>query len=167
MQNRSREAVESLTGSMMEPEYELSDEQWLLIADLFPESPVGPQGGRPTVPARACVEGILWILRSGARWKDMPRHFPSATTCWRRHRAWTESGIWQRAWGRLLRSLDRAGQVDHRESFADASFSPAKKGVRRSERPSEARVPRSSFSRTLTGFPWASILQVPVPMSRL
>lgn len=146
MADRSRGAVESPAGSTMEPEFELTDEQWHLISDLFPESGVGPEGGRPTAPARDCVEGILWILRSGARWKDLPRHFPSASTCWRRHRDWTESGVWEKAWSRLTRLLDRRGRIKHEESFADGTFSPAKKGVKRLARRNAVREPRSWFS---------------------
>jgi len=98
MSDRSRQAVESPAGSTMEPEFELTDEQWNLISDLFPEAPPRPKGGRPPAPVRHCVEGILWILRSGARWKDLPKCFPSDTTCWRRHKEWTEAGIWEQAW---------------------------------------------------------------------
>jgi transposase len=127
MKKRSRVAVESPTGSKMEPELELTDERWLLINDLFPESPVGPKGGRPVVASRLCVEGILWLLRSGARWKDMPAHFPSATTCWRRHRDWTRSGAWEKAWARLVRRLDREGRVDREESWWGGTDSSAKK----------------------------------------
>jgi len=146
MKKRSRPAVESPAGSTMEPEFELTDERWLLIKDLFPETPVGPKGGRPVAASRPCVEGILWILRSGARWKDMPSRFPSSTTCWRRHREWTRSGAWEKAWARLVRRLDREGRVDCEESFADGTFSSAKKGEKRSARPNAARAPRSCSS---------------------
>ena len=57
------------TGSRTAPKPYLSDEQWLLIADLFPHPPVSPQGGRPRVLPRPCLEGILWVLTSGARWQ--------------------------------------------------------------------------------------------------
>lgn len=131
MTNRSRVAVETPAGSTTDTQYELSDEQWQLISDLFCDSPVGPKGGRPTAPSRLCVEGILWILRTGARWKDLPMRFPSDTTCWRRLKAWTEAGIWQQAWARLIRLLDRDGRVQHEEAFADGTFSSAKKGEKR------------------------------------
>ena len=131
MTNRSREAVESPAGSTTEPEFELTDEQWQLISDLFPTRPVGPKGGRPPAESRPCVEGILRMLRSGARWKDLPKCFPSVTTCWRRHRDWTENGVWEKAWARLTRMLDRRGSIQHEEAFADGTFSPAKKGVTR------------------------------------
>ena len=154
MANRSRWAVESPTGSMMEPNcFELTDEQWQLISDLFPESSIGPKGGRPPAPSRDCVEGILWILRSGARWKDLPKCFPSYVTCWRRHKEWTEAGVWQKAWARLARALHREGYVDHEESFADGTFSPAKKGENALVRPSAAKVPRSWSSSMATVCP--------------
>ena len=121
-------------GSRMEPDLnelqpELTDEQWLLIADLFSHAPPGPKGGRPRANSRACFEGILWVLRSGARWKDLPSRFPSYATCWRRFAAWSAEGIWEKALCRLLRKLDRQGKVDWAEGFADATFASAKKGA--------------------------------------
>lgn len=129
MSNRSRRTCTASAGSKMEPEFELTDERWQMIADLFPEKDVGPKGGRPPVSSRPCVEGILWILRTGARWKDLPKHFPSPATCWRRLKAWTEAGVWEKAWARLLRKLDRCGELHREECMADGTFSPAKKGV--------------------------------------
>ena len=95
------------TGSRTAPKPYLSDEQWLLIADLFPHPPVAPQGGRPRVLPRPCLEGILWVLTSGARWQALfaskkgPERYPSPATCWRRHREWTDAGVFLAAWGRL------------------------------------------------------------------
>lgn len=125
---RSRETVEPSAGSRMEPEFELTNEQWSQIKEFFPESKASPLGGRPPAPNRACVEGIIWILRSGAPWRLLPRCYPSDTTCWRRHKEWTEAGIWEKAWARLMRMLDRRGQLDLEETIADGTFSSAKKG---------------------------------------
>lgn len=108
---------------------ELSDEHWGLVADLFSNGRPSPKGGRPKVDPRACFEGILWLLRSGGRWKDMPPCFPSSTTCWRRFVQWTDSGILDKAWKRLIRKLDKEGKIDWKEGFADGTFSPAKKGA--------------------------------------
>jgi len=162
MTNRSREAAEPPTGSTTEPEFELTDEQWHLIEDLFPKPIVGPQGGRRPKSPRPCVEGILWMLRSGARWKDLPKRFPSSSTCWRRHHAWTLAGIWQQAWARLVRALDRQGRVKHDESFADGTFSSAKKGATRSARPNAGREPRSWSLPTPRACRWESTRPAPV-----
>jgi len=167
MIKRSHPAVESPEGPKTEPEFELTDERWQLIKDLFLETPVGPKGGRPVMASRSCVEGILWILRSGARWKDMPSRFPSATTCWRRHRAWTRAGIWEKAWARLIRQLDREGRVDREESFADGTFSSAKKGAKRSARQNAARAPRSWSSPMAMVFRSASTRPALVPTKSL
>ena len=68
----------------------LTDEQWALIADLFAPPRRNPSDpGRPRADVRHCFEGILWVLRSGARWKDLPRSFPSYVTCWRRFMEWS------------------------------------------------------------------------------
>ena len=75
------------TGSRTTPQPFLEDSQWFLIADLFPHPPVGKQGGRPRVAPRACLEGILWVLWSGARWKDLPVRYPSPATSLRRFQA--------------------------------------------------------------------------------
>ena len=82
------------------PQPQLSDEQWLLISDLFSVPPPDPRGGRPRADVRRCLEGILWVLRSGARWKDLPRSFPSYVTCWRRFVEWSSMGLWDQAWRR-------------------------------------------------------------------
>ncbi|TWT35435.1 hypothetical protein KOR34_03260 [Posidoniimonas corsicana] len=62
-------------------------------------------------------------------WKDLPARFPSYPTCWRRFVEWTESGVLRNARRRLTDKLDRAGQVDWSEGFADAAFASAQKGV--------------------------------------
>lgn len=143
MAKRPDVTVEPFGESEVDSVFELSDEHWALIADLFPTPPIGPRGGRPQVESRSCFEGILWVLRSGARWKDLPENFPSSATCWRRLKAWTEAGIWEKACRRLLGKLDRQGRIDHEESFADGTFSSAKKGVNALARPSVVKAPRS------------------------
>ncbi|HMW71858.1 MAG TPA: IS5 family transposase [Cellvibrionaceae bacterium] len=73
------------------------------------------------------TEGILWILRSGARWKDLPAHYPSPSTCWRRLQYWEESDSWLKAWRKFLRQLDRKSLLNWEEVFSDDSFASAKK----------------------------------------
>ena len=69
------------TGSRTAPKPFISDSQWKLIKDLFPKPRSSPHGGRPPADARACLEGIIWVLKTGARWKDLPDRYPSSSTC--------------------------------------------------------------------------------------
>jgi transposase len=81
----------------------LSERQWELIENLFPEPKRRRDGrGRPWASNRQCVEGILWVLRTGARWRDLPAEYPSGVTCWRRLRRWEDEGVWLEAWQQLL-----------------------------------------------------------------
>src|SRR5579864_6418937 len=76
----------------------LTEAQWQKIAPLLPQPPQHRQGGRPWVENRRVLEGILWILRSGARWQDLPEKYPHPSTCWRRLRDWEEQGVWLKVW---------------------------------------------------------------------
>ena len=107
----------------------LTDEQWAKIEPLLPPLPPHPKGGRPWCDNRCVVEGILWILKTGARWRDLPDEYPSPSTCWRRLQQWEEEEVWLEIWRTFLAELDQQGRLEWRESFADASFAPAKKGA--------------------------------------
>jgi transposase len=164
MTDRSRDAA----GSRMEPDLnlprpQLTDEQWLLIADLFPVPAPDPRGGRPRADVRQCLEGILWVLRTGARWKDLPRSFPSYVTCWRRFVEWSGNCVWDQAWRRLVEQLDRQGRVNWDEGFADGTFASAKKGAILSARPSGARGPSSWSWSTEPACRWRSTSRAPAP----
>ena len=117
---------------------ELTDEQWIKIAPHLPTPPRSRKGGPTPRANRDCFEGLLWILRTGARWKDVPDCFPSGSTCWRRLRDWDRIGAWEAAW---LAFVDELGARDRslwEVVFADAMFTPAKKGATASVRPSAA-----------------------------
>lgn len=119
---------------------ELTDEQWKKIEPLLPKIKCSKAGGRKPIEHRPCFQGILWVLRSGARWKDLPKQYPSPSTCWRRLRDWEEQGIWLDIWRTFLGELDEKGCLDWEETFADGSFAPAKKGAHASEKPNAERV---------------------------
>ena len=118
----------------------LSDEQWKRVKPFLPQVKPSKRGGRPRADDRACFEGILWVLRSGARWKDLPDRFPSPSTCWRRLNEWADAGILVEIWHAFLDKLDEQGLLNWEEIFVDASFSPAKKGATTWEKPSVERV---------------------------
>jgi len=69
----------------------LKDEQWKKLEPLLPKTAPGKNGGRPWNDNRQVLEGILWVLKSGARWRDLPSRYPSASTCWRRLKLSPES----------------------------------------------------------------------------
>jgi transposase len=132
---------------------ELTNEQWNLIEPIIskflPEK--DPRGRKPR-DAREVLNGILWILRTGAPWKDMPERYPPYQTCHRRFQEWIELGIFQAILHELAEDLYERGKIDIREAFIDGSFAPAKKGVLLSARRSVAKVPRSWQSQTLLVF---------------
>ena len=86
----------------------LTEAQWKKIAPLLPQPPRQRQGGRPWIENRRVLEGILWILRSGARWQDLPEKYPHPSTCWRRLRDWDEQGVWLNIWRAFLGELHDA-----------------------------------------------------------
>ncbi len=73
----------------------LTDEQWKTIEPLLPPPTGSPKGGPKPIANRPVFEGILWVLRSGARWKELSERSPLPNTCWcwRRLRDWKEQGV--------------------------------------------------------------------------
>jgi len=132
----------------------LTDPQWEKIRPLLPKLPRRRQGGRPRAPDRKVLEGILWILRSGARWQDLPDEFPHPSTCWRRLRDWEEQGIWLNIWRAFLSELNERQQLKWSESFLDGSFAPAKKGALRSEKPAGGKARSGWWWSTARVFLW-------------
>jgi transposase len=118
----------------------LTDAHWQHIAPLLPEHPRSPKGGRPWCDDRECLEGILWLLRNGGRWCDIPIDLPSPSTCWRRLHAWANAGILQEIHTFLIQELDDLGKIDLDELLADATFIRAKKGAPTWEIPRLARA---------------------------
>lgn len=152
---------------MAREQSELTDRQWAKIAPLLPEPKPSPRGGRTPIANRRVFEGILWVLRSGARWKDLPKRFPSPSTCWRRLRKWEEEGIWLKAWRALLGELDVKRRLRWYETFADGTFSPAKKGAHASARPNAERVRSLWWWQTARVFLWECSLPRPHQMKSL
>jgi len=124
---------------------ELTDEQWVIIAPLIPEPPRREDGrGRPWKDSREVMNGILWVLRSGARWDDLPERFPPYQICHRRFQQWVRDGVLWSLLEALAEDLQTRGELDLTECFIDGMFVVAKKEGAEWERPSGARV-RSSW----------------------
>jgi len=119
-------------------EQELLDRMWERVRPLLPVRPVNPKGGRPWADDKACFAGIVYQLRNNVRWNHLPPCFPSGVTCWRRHRDWTQAGVWHRVWRVVLAELAEAGALDTSELFLDATFAEARKGGSASAAPAAA-----------------------------
>ena len=122
----------------------VSDELWAQIEPLLPEHEASELGGRPRVPDRAALTGILFVLKTGIQWEDLPQemHCGSGMTCWRRLREWQAAGVWERLHLHILQRLQHAEQIDWQRCSLDASSvpSPPRPGKRRPQphRPRQA-----------------------------
>jgi transposase len=132
---------------------DLTDAQWSSLDPLVPEPPRRRDGrGRPWKDRRAVLNGVLWVLRTGAPWSDLPERYPSYQTRHRRFQQWVRSGIMRGVLEALAEDLRIRGRLDIREAFIDGSFAPAKKGDRRSGKRSVAKERRSWLSQIATGY---------------
>lgn len=108
----------------------LPDDLWAIVEPLLPAEPPKPKGGRPRVSDRACLTGIIFVLKSGIPWEMLPQEMGcgSGVTCWRRLRDWQDAGVWDRVHHTLLDRLGAADQIDWDRAALDSASVPAKKG---------------------------------------
>lgn len=117
----------------------LPDALWEKIRPLLPSEPPKPQGGRPRVSNRACLTGILFVLKTGTPWEYLPQEMGCGCgmTCWRRLRDWQGAGVWQKIWELLLNELGRAGEIHLARAVIDSCSVRALLGGRK-----PGRIPR-------------------------
>ena len=136
----------------------LTDEQWKKIEPLLPQPKSRGRHrkrGRPRKTNRQVLEGILWILKTGARWRDLPRDFGvSSSVCWKRLQEWEAQGVWLRLWRAFLSELDAQDKLDWDEVFLDGSFASAKKGALASAKPSVGRARSGWWWSTARVYLW-------------
>jgi transposase len=131
---------------------DLTDEQWKTLDPLIPKPRTRSDGrGRPWKSRRSVTNGIVWVLRTGAPWADLPDRCPSFQTCHRRFQQWVRSGVMTRIMTALPLKLTAKGGIDVREAFMDASFAAAKKGDIGSERRNAAKEQKSWRLQIVTG----------------
>jgi transposase len=132
----------------------VSDALWREITPLLPPHPPRPKGGRPPVPDRAALTGILFVLKSGIPWEMLPREMGcgSGMTCWRRLRDWQRAGVWAKLHRVLLDRLGRANAIDWSRCALDSAAVAAKRGV-----------PRPARTRPIAAVPAANAISWSTP----
>jgi transposase len=115
---------------------DLTNVQWERLRPLLP--PQKPQTGRPAGDHRTVLNGILWILRTGAPWRDLPERYGPWRTVASRFYRWQKAGIWQRLFEAVQQQADAAGRLDWEIHYVDGTIvrahqhaAGAKKGPRR------------------------------------
>ena len=100
----------------------LPDRLWDLVELLLPAPVPKPLGGRPRLSDRACLTGIVFVLRSGIPWRMLPKELGcgSGMSCWRRLRDWQQVGLWDLIHFALLNWLSRENQIDWSRAIVDS-----------------------------------------------
>jgi transposase len=140
---------------------ELTNAQWSEIEHCFPASErnrPGAQGGRPFRNPRDVLNGVLWMMRTGAPWADMPRRYPPYQTSHRRFQKWVRDGVFECILKELRSDPYRRGGVRDVEAFIDGTYVEAKKGALVSENVARATPRRSWRSQTAMVFHSLSLL---------
>jgi transposase len=116
---------------LIEVSLQVSDALWERVATVLPAEPARRGRGRPRVSDRACLEGILYVARSGQPWSRVPRGmgFAHGKTCWRRFDEWTRHGIWPALLDAIL--ADGMAGLELERVLVDATTVTAKKGARK------------------------------------
>jgi transposase len=128
---------------------QVGDDLWEAIAPLIPPEPPKPKGGRPPVPPRKALGGILLVLRTGIGWQELTTEmgFGSGSTCWRRLEAWQTAGVWERLHRILLDRLGDAEKIDWSRASVDGSSVAAKRGA---NKPGRTRRIAANRARSAT-----------------
>jgi transposase len=141
---------------------DLREEQWNLVQSFIPQSIHATTRGRPPVDPRKVLNGILWIMRTGAPWSDLPRRYGAYQTCHRYFQKWVKEWVLDTILKALAEDLRRRGKIDLSECFIDATFAGAKKGVRTLDLQSVGKGARSWQFQTAMVFLSPFVLPEPI-----
>src|SRR5712691_3398819 len=132
---------------------DLTEAQWNAIKEFIPKDTVREdRRGRPWGDRRRAFNGILWILRTGAPWQDLPTRYGAYQTVHRRLQNWRKQGVIEAVLQGLARDLHKRGGLDLSECFLDGSFAAAQKGALKLAIPSGVRAVKSWQLETLMVF---------------
>ena len=135
---------------------QISAALWKKIKPLLPQVKPSPKGGRPRLDDELALNGILFVLRTGIPWEDLPQElgFGSGMTCWRRLRAWQAAGVWHRLHLALLAELRGAGQLDFSRACVDGASVASPRGASsrgRTRRTGASSAANATLSPTAQG----------------
>lgn len=99
---------------------DLTEKQWQKLQPLLP--PHKPKTGRPNMDHRKVMNGILWILRTGAPWRDLPSRYGKWQTVSSRFYRWRRAGIWEKVLAALQSESDQSGAIDWEVHFVDGTI---------------------------------------------
>jgi len=113
----------------------VTDELWAVVEPVLPVAKLRRfrYPGRKPIDNRRALTGILFVLKTGIGWEDLPQEMGcgSGMTCWRRLRDWQAAGVWQRLHEVLLARLQQADQIDWSRAVVDSASLRALKGGRK------------------------------------
>src|SRR5687768_7426456 len=114
----------------------VSDDLWNAIEPFLPKESPKPKGGRPRVPNRAALAGIVFVLKTGIPWQMLPTELGcgSGSTCWRRLRDWQAAGVWKKLHERVLNWLGDQAAIDWSRASLDSLSVRAKRGASKRDR---------------------------------
>ena len=108
--------------SPKEHRHELTDEQWARLEPLLPpQTPQKPSRGRPARDHRTIINGMLWIDKTGAPWRDLPERYGPWQTVATRFYRWTKQGLWEKIMAEVQKEADANGQIEWEVHFVDSS----------------------------------------------
>ncbi len=140
----------------------LTNEQWSVLAPVLQKRNLDGRG-RPRRDDREVLEGILWVLKTGAQWKHLPKTYPPYQTCHRRFQWWVQCGLIDHILEALAMDMEERGKIKLRSCFLDGTFAGAKKGDLVLDLRSAGKAPKSWRFRTKALFQspsvWALLLQ--------
>src|SRR6266851_9539747 len=136
----------------MRGRWEVSDAEWSVLEPILQPARRKDGRGRPWRDTRAVLNGVLWVLGTGAQWRELPSKYPPYQTCHRRFQQWVRDGKLEKILRLLATELQTRGQWPLDEAFIDASFTGAKKGGSPLALPSAAKGRRSWPSPMITVF---------------
>jgi len=138
----------------------LTDELWELVGPLLPAAKPRPKGGRPPVPHRNALTGILFVLKTGIGWEDLPQEMGCGCgmTCWRRLQEWQDAGVWEDILHVLLNHLQAADRLDWSRAVVDSASVRAVFGGRR---PARIRQIAEKAGRSITSSPMRKAFRWP------